>query len=136
MEDDGERHSLPLAAERATVAKRTVETGGLRVRVVTERHQEPLQAELRTESVSLERVEVGRELRPDEAPPQPRQEEGGALLVVPVLEEVLVVEKRLVLREELRIRRHATTETVKTSVTIRRQRAEIEHLPPEPRPND
>ena len=46
----------------------------------------------------------------------------------PVLEEVLVVEKRLLLKEELRITRHATTEVAELPVTVRKQRAVVERL--------
>jgi stress response protein YsnF len=46
-----------------------------------------------------------------------------------VLEEVLVVEKRLVLKEELHIRRRVETETVEVPVTLRKQRAVVEREP-------
>jgi stress response protein YsnF len=52
----------------------------------------------------------------------------GDVVIVPVLEEVLVVEKRLVLKEELHIRRDATRENVEVPVTLRKQRAVIERL--------
>jgi stress response protein YsnF len=54
----------------------------------------------------------------------------GGVTIVPVLEEVLFVEKRLVLKEELHIRRTATTETVELPVTLRKQRAVIERVEP------
>ena len=56
--------------------------------------------------------------------------------VVPVLEEVLVVEKRLVLKEELHIRRRIETEAVEVPVTLRKQRAVIERLDPDDQPPD
>jgi stress response protein YsnF len=62
----------------------------------------------------------------DEAP-ETRTE--GGVTIVPVLEEVLFVEKRLVLKEELHIRRQATTETVEVPVTLRRQRAIVDRAP-------
>ena len=49
---------------------------------------------------------------------------------MPVLEEVLVVERRLVLREEIRMRLVAVDEAVEQPVTVRRQRASVERLPP------
>jgi len=61
----------------------------------------------------------------DEAPAV-RTENG--VMIVPVLEEVLFVEKRLVLKEEIHIRRQRTTETVEMPVTLRKQRAVVEHL--------
>jgi stress response protein YsnF len=128
---DPSARGVPLAEENARLVRHTVETGRVRVRLRTEVEEVPVQAELRTETVDVERVAVGRELAPGEAVPAPREEEGGAVLVVPVLEEVLVVEKRLVLTEELRIRRRVDAEPAAGTVTLRRQRAEVERLPPE-----
>jgi stress response protein YsnF len=45
--------------------------------------------------------------------------------IIPVLEEVLVVEKRLVLKREIRIRKRSS-ETVEIPVSLRKQRAEVE----------
>ena len=53
------------------------------------------------------------------------------MIVIPVLEEVLVVEKRLVLKEEVHVRHTASGEEVEFPVTLRRQRAEIERVGPE-----
>ncbi len=44
---------------------------------------------------------------------------------------MLVVETRLLLTEEIRIRRAPTTETVEATVTLRRQRAIVERVDPE-----
>ena len=52
----------------------------------------------------------------------------GDVTIVPILEEVLVVEKRLLLKEELRITRHRTTNVTEVAVPLRKQRAEIERL--------
>jgi stress response protein YsnF len=119
-ETDGK--PLLLAEEELSVSRQRVTTGRVRVHLRTETEQRQVEAELRSESVEVERVPLDRELPPGVAPPGPREEEGGA---------VLVVEKRLVLREELRIRRHGTTERVRQPVTLRRQHAEVERLPPE-----
>ena len=48
------------------------------------------------------------------------------MTIIPVVEEVLVIEKRLVLKEELHIRRRIATETVEVPVTLRNQRAIVE----------
>jgi stress response protein YsnF len=47
-----------------------------------------------------------------------------------VLEEVLIIERRLVLREEIRLRTIVAEDTVEQPVRLRRQRAEVERLPP------
>jgi stress response protein YsnF len=69
-------------------------------------------------------VPINREI--DHAP-EVRTENG--VTIVPVVEEVLVVEKRLVLKEELHIRRQSRTETVEVPVEVRKHRVEIERLP-------
>ena len=120
---------LPLAEEALRVGKRRVETGRVRVSVATEAEDRLVRETLRTERVEVERVAAGRELAEGEPVPAARREDDGTL-VVPVLEEVLVVERRLVLREEVRLRTVAAEETVERPVTLRRQRAEVERLPP------
>jgi stress response protein YsnF len=52
----------------------------------------------------------------------------GDVTILPILEEVLVVEKRLVLKEELHIRRHLARENVEVPVTLRKERAVVERL--------
>jgi stress response protein YsnF len=88
--------SIPLLEEEARVAKRTVQTGRVRVRTTTDIVEEIARATLDEDVVDVTRIPVGREVN---EPPAVRTEDG--VVIVPVLEEVLVVEKRLVLREEL-----------------------------------
>jgi uncharacterized protein (TIGR02271 family) len=126
--------TVALVEEQLSVRRERVETGRVRLHVVTDEEVHQLREELRTESLEVERIAIGRELAAGEAPPAPREEEGGDVLILPVVEEVLVVEKRLLLKEELRIRRRVATDRVDQPVTLRRQRAEIERLPPEPAP--
>src|SRR5918998_524784 len=110
--------SIPIVEEELKLDKREVVTGRVRVRTVVDVVGEMAQASLDEETVEVTRVPVDRMV--DEAPAI-RTENG--VTIVPVLEEVLVVEKRLVLKEELHIRRDVTTETVEMPVTLRRQRA-------------
>ncbi len=83
---------------------------------------------LRGRRVEVEQVLVGRTLAEGEAPPRSREE--GDTLVVPVFEEVAVVVKRLVLREEVRLRFVATEQPFEVAVDVRRQRAAVEQAPP------
>lgn len=125
-------NTVPVLEERLNLRTREVETGRVRVKLRTETEDTQLHADLRSEAVEVERIAIGRELTEGEAPPQPREEEEGRVLIIPVLEEVLVVEKRLVLREELRLRRTSNSRPVDVPVTLRRQQAEVERLPPNP----
>jgi uncharacterized protein (TIGR02271 family) len=78
------------------------------------------------EEVHVERVPVGRFV---DRVPDTRSE--GDLTVVPVLEEVAVVEKRLWLREELHIRRTRVETHAPTTVVLRREEVSIQPLAPE-----
>jgi stress response protein YsnF len=119
MPDEDERR-IPLAAETAHIEKREVETGRVRVSTRTEAFTETVRAELDRQVVEVTRVAVGREIT---EVPQVRTE--GTLTVLPVVEEILVVEKRLVLKEELHIRFRSEREKVEAPVELRRQVAEV-----------
>jgi stress response protein YsnF len=118
--------ALPLAQEVLQVGKRTVETGRVRVSVTTETAEAVVRKTLRTRRAEVERVALGHEVR---EVPQTREEDG--VLVIPVVEEILVVEKRLVLKEEIRLRFVDTEETVEQAVERRVQRATVERTPPQ-----
>jgi stress response protein YsnF len=117
---------IPLVEERLAVEPRLIETGRVRIHLSTATEDALVRETLRGERMEVERVTLGHEVT---AAPAVREEEDGAVLVVPVLEEILVVERRLVLKEELRIRRVATTETVDEAIPLRRQVASVERLP-------
>lgn len=115
--------TLEVISERATLAKREVVTGKVRVETRTDHREELVTAALRSEDFQVERVPVDREI--DEAPAIRTE---GDVTIVPVVEEILVVEKRLVLKEELHIRRTVSLETVETRVDLREQHAVVERL--------
>ena len=115
---------VPLAVEILRVGKRTVESGRVRVSLSTETVEDVVRDALRTRHAEVERVPIGREVT--EAP-QTRQE--GDVLVIPVVEEILVVERRLVLKEEIRVRLTESEEIVAHAVERRVQRATIDRLP-------
>ncbi len=123
-ETDKSQTAIPLVEERLRVDKRAVETGRVRVRTVVDEHLARVADELESEDVSIERVPVNQEVT---AVPPVREE--GDTLIVPLVEEVVVVEKRLVVREELRIRRNRRREPIEESVRVRRMRAEVERVP-------
>jgi stress response protein YsnF len=115
---------LPLVEETATVHKRAVVTG--KVRTVTDTVEELARANLQSAAVEVTRVPVDQVV---DTAPEIRTE--GDVTIVPVLEEVLVVTKQLVLKEELHIRRRVGAETVEVPVTLRKQRAVVEREAPD-----
>ncbi|XYD11947.1 YsnF/AvaK domain-containing protein (plasmid) [Methylobacterium sp. NMS12] len=125
----GETRTIPVVEETARIEKRAVETGRVRVRTDTETHDQILRESLRSDSVAVTRVPVNRTLVEGEAAPVARFEDG--VTIIPVLEEILVVEKRLVLKEEVHIRQTSADEDVEVPVTLRRQHAVVERVSPD-----
>ena len=129
--DEAER--IPLVDEELRVEKRQVVTGKVRVRTVSEVVEEVARATLQDDVVEVARVPIDRVVEGD-AVPEIRTE--GDLTIVPVLEEVAVVVKRLVLKEELHIRRRSRAREVELPVELRRQNAVVERVPEADRPNE
>lgn len=124
MSSDDDQQRIALVEERAHVTKQEVVTGKVTVRTVSEDVRQIVRQQLDHENIEVTRVRIDREV---DTAPEVRTVDG--VLIVPVLEERLVVEKRLVLTEELHIRKHVTREDVETPVTLRKQRAEIVREP-------
>lgn len=123
--DPGPTAVLHEVDERLDVRTETRETGRVVARVVTDTREQPVAATGWRETVDVERVPIGRDV---DAIEPPREEDG--VTVIPVYEEVLVVHKRLVLREEVRLTTRREPLPGPERVPIRRQRVEVERLPP------
>lgn len=117
---------IPLVEETARIDKHEVENGRVRVRTHTETVEEVLRETLRSDLVGVARVPIGRTIVQGEPVPQIREEDG--LTIIPVFEEQLVVEKRLVLVEEVHIRHTLQGKPVELPVTLRRQHATVERV--------
>lgn len=115
---------VPVIRDEARVAVTQIDRGGVRVSKSFRERAETIDPPLKHEEVLVERVAVQREV----AGPLPVREEDGEI-VVPLVEEVLVVRKAWVLREEVRIRKHRFDVHRPTTVTLRAEHAEVERLP-------
>lgn len=120
----GDPGVLRLWQEEVSFDRERVETGRVRVRTVTREHEEMVEVPLTREHVEVERVPIGREV---ETMPASRQE--GDVTIVPVVEEIVVTRRKLVLKEEVHLRLVRSTEQHRESVTLRRHEAVIERLP-------
>ncbi len=122
-----EKIVVPVVEEELTVHKRAVEKGRMRVHKTVHEREQTVEEPVFSEDVDVVRVPVGRQV---DGPVPVRYE--GDTMIVPLLEEVLVVEKRLVLREELRITRRRSQVNEVRRGTVRAEEATIERLPAEP----
>ena len=125
----GNTDIIALVEETARIDKRVVETGRVRVETRTETIEQVLRETLRSDTVGVTRVPVDRVIVEGDPVPTVRTEDG--VTIIPVLEEILVVEKRLVLKEEVHVRQTSSGEDVEVPVTLRRQHAVIERIGPD-----
>ena len=117
--------SLKLLEESVTVSRRVVQGQTVRIATTTQLHEQLVEEPLTRETIEIEHVAVGRFV---EATPEVRQE--GDVTILPVMEEVIVVERRLLLKEEVRIRRVRATEMHRETVQLRKQDATVTRLDP------
>ena len=118
--DQSADRKLNLLAEELHVGKETVEAGRLRVSKQTRTRDAVVDENLLHERAEIVRVPIGRQIF--EMPPI-RQE--GETTIVPIVEEILFTERRLMLKEELRLTRRRTMEHFQETVTLRYQEAVI-----------
>jgi uncharacterized protein (TIGR02271 family) len=118
---------IPVVVEALNVTTEPVVRGVVRVNKRVQTVQEVVETPTSVEAVTVERVPINAFV--EGAAPEVREEDG--VVIIPVLEEVLVVEKRLFLREEVRLTKHVTAETSPHTVSLRREVVEIERIAPD-----
>ena len=124
----GESVTLPVFEEQLRVGTRTVDTGrGLRVHKRIDEQPVKIEQCLVHDEVDIRHVPVGRLVEPGEAPGI-SYEDDGATLVVPVLEEVLVVERRVRIKEELHITRSQRQERHEETVVLKSEQVHVERF--------
>jgi uncharacterized protein (TIGR02271 family) len=130
---DGGQLRVPILAERLSAVARPVVLGELLIHKRVDEAEESVRLAVQRDQVEVERRPVN---RPLEAPVESRTE--GDWLVIPVMEEVLVVRKQLMLTEEVRVRTRRVTEEREVREAVRRERVELEDssTPPQPRERD
>ena len=114
---------LRLHAENVTVSRRTGAGDTLRVGTITRRRDHHIDESLSHVRVEVERVLIG---RPVAAVPPTREE--GDTTILSVVEESIVTERRLILKEEVHIRRVHVAERHQETVVVREQSVEISRV--------
>jgi uncharacterized protein (TIGR02271 family) len=116
-----ERVTINVHEEVLTPITRDVQLGDVVIHKRVE--EEPFEAivEMSRDEITVKHVPVNREI---DTSPEPRYE--GDTLVIPVVEEVLVTEKRLVLREELHITRSRRIEQAEIHDVLHREVVDIQ----------
>jgi len=111
---------IPVVRKELHVDKKVHEEGRVTVQITPQTKQQEVVIALRDEQVQVQRVPIN---RPVDTPLPVRQE--GDVTIVPVFEEVLVVEKRLMLKEEIRITRIRSERHERQTVALRDEKVQI-----------
>ena len=114
---------VPVIQEQVDVDAKPVVTGGVRVTKRVETHDELIEQQLRTSHADVTRVKTNRVVDG----PQPAQRVGNTL-IIPVVSEVIHIQKQWVVTEEIHITQREEVETVQQSVPVTYEYAEIERL--------
>jgi uncharacterized protein (TIGR02271 family) len=115
---------VPVLAEELEVQTRVVETGKVRLTKVVHEREAHVDEPLWREEVEVTRVPMQRVV---EGPVPVREEHGTT--IISVVEEVLVVEKRWMLREEIHIRQQRLETHQPQQITLRSEAVQVERVP-------
>jgi stress response protein YsnF len=116
---------LPRVEERAFVEMKETARERVRITKTVDEDEVEVAGEAVEEDVEVERVPIGRVVA---EPPQPRVE--GDVTIIPVVEEIVVVEKRLLLREEVHVTKRRRAVRKKLRVPVRKERISVERTKP------
>jgi len=111
---------IPLHVEEVSVSRREVEKANVEIALITSTRDQLIDEDVIHIRVEIERVPIGRTL--DVAPAITQE---GDTTIIPVVEEIVVVERRFLLKEEVHIRRMTTKERHQETVVLREQEALI-----------
>jgi uncharacterized protein (TIGR02271 family) len=119
---------IPVVEEELIAQSEPVKTGSVKVQKHVQKSVKRVDVPVTRDTADVRRVPVNKVI---DAVPKIRTVNG--TIIVPVVEEEVVVTKRLILKEELHISRHQTKERFTRDVTVHRERAEVQRLDAEGR---
>jgi stress response protein YsnF len=118
--------AVPVHEEQLHVGVRTVDTGrGIRVHKTVGEHDQHIEETLMHDEIDVRHVPVDKIVALSEAPAS-RYE--GDTFIVPILEEILVVEKRLRIKEEIHITRSKRPQRFSETVPLKSETVSVERF--------
>lgn len=119
--ENSARITIPVIEEQIVVDKKVVETGQVTFSKKIKEFVEAVEIPLSQEEVVIKRVSKNELV--DVMPPSSRYE--GDVMIVSVLKEVAVVEKRMMLVEEIHISKIKSEKTETQEVTLRKEEVNV-----------
>jgi uncharacterized protein (TIGR02271 family) len=120
---------LPVIAEQVVIHRNTRITGRVRISKTAQEREELVDEPLLRQTVHVEHVPINRVVE-GEIPVR----YDGDTIIIPVLEEVLVVEKRLMLKEELHITQRQDEIRQPQRIVLRSEDITVERTTPNAQP--
>ena len=114
--------SLNILHERINIDKETVVSGKVVIHKDVHEENETITVPVSHEEVEIKKVAINKYV---DTPPAVRYD--GDTTIIPVIKEVLIVEKKLLLVEEVYVTKHVVTETSEHTVPIRKEEVSVEH---------
>ena len=116
--------SVNVLEEQAKVEKKFVEKGKVRIIKKVNEETETVTVPVTSEEATIEKIPVNKII---EKAPQVRYE--GDTMIIPVVKEVIVVEKKLMLVEEVHVKKHIIEKQDKRTIPLRKEEIIIERIP-------
>lgn len=113
--------SLNVFEEQAQVDKKVIEKGTVRIVKKVNTEDATINVDLKTEEIKVERITVNKYV---DAPPVVRYE--GNTTIIPVIKEVAVVEKKLLLVEEIYITKTINITGEEKIIPLRKEEVIVE----------
>ncbi len=124
--DSAPSHRVPIVEEQAVVHKQTMDGDSVTVQTRVGETTQWAQETLLEEDVSVLRKPKDQWIS---VAPEIREEEG--VIIIPVVREVLHVEKRLMLVEELHVTRSKKERSIRIPITLRHTVVEVTRTEPD-----
>ncbi len=115
---------IPVIQEQVTIGKEVIDTSKVFIRKRVTEEEATLNIPLVHEGYRVEHIPINKIV---ETPPPVRQE--GDITIIPVLREVLVVEKRYELVEEVHVIKERTSIPHIQEITLIKEKVDVERKP-------
>ena len=114
--------TLPVVEETVNLEKKTIETSKVKISKTVNVDTETVNLLKVQDEVQIERISINEFVQ---TPPPPLRYEGN-IIIIPVLQEVMVTEKRLLLIEEVRITKRKVESKESQEVVLRKEEIKVQ----------
>lgn len=115
---------IPIVHEHVVINKEIVETGRVRVHKTVTEEEATVNIPMVQESYQIDRVPINKVY---ETPPPAMRYEGDTI-IIPVLREVVVVQKHYEVIEEVRLTKRTTETPFMQQITLRKENVKVDRV--------